>query len=78
MSWSLIVGGQTVAQRSSIRGIFRKDKEARFSKNQTGKHSLSSIPVSQGEVVEFRVVASTYYGHFVGVQEQILFRPTVR
>jgi hypothetical protein len=78
MSWSLIVGGQTVAQRSSIRGIFRKDKEARFSTNQTGKHSLSNIPVSAGEVVEFRVVASTYYGHFVGVQEHILFRPTVR
>jgi len=75
VSWLLIVGGQTVAQRSSVRGLFRKDKASRFSANQTAKHSLNGIPVTQGEVVEFRVVANTYYGHFVGVQEQITFNP---
>jgi len=75
VSWSLNVGGQTVAQRASVRGIFRKDKAARFSANQTAKHSLTKIPVTQGEVVEFRVATSTYYGHFVGVQEQIVFHP---
>jgi hypothetical protein len=75
MSWSLMVGGKTVAQRSSVRGIFRKDNEARFSANQVNGHSLDGIPVTRGEVVEFRVVATTYYGHFVGLQEQILFKP---
>jgi len=78
VSWSLIVGGQTVAQRSSVRGIFRKDKAARFSANQLGEHALDGIPVSRGEVVEFRIVATTYYGHFVGIQEQILFKPKGR
>jgi hypothetical protein len=73
VSWSLIVGGNIVAQRSSTRGIFRKDKAARFSANQLTGHSLNKIPVSAGEVVEFRVAAATYYGHFVGIQEQITF-----
>jgi hypothetical protein len=74
MSWSLIVGGETFAQRSSLFGIYRKDKQAKFSANRIAKHSLTNIHVTQGEVVEFRVVATTYYGHFVGVEEQIRFR----
>jgi len=75
MSWSLIVGGDTVAQRSSIRGIFRKDKSARFNANRIVKHPLTRIPVTQGEIVEFRLVATTYYGHFAGLDEQIIFHP---
>jgi hypothetical protein len=73
MSWSLTVGGNTVAQRSSIRGIFHKDKAARFNANRVGKHPLTRIPVTQGETVEFRLVATTYYGHFVGLDEHIIF-----
>lgn len=74
MSWTLIVGGETVAQRSSVRGIYRKDKSATFSANRVAKHPLTSIQVTQGEVVEFRVAATTYYGHFLGLQEQIRFK----
>ena len=75
MKWSLIVGGSTVAQRDSVRGIFRKDKAARFNANRIGKHPLTRIPVTQGEVVEFRLIATTYYGHFVGVDETVVFHP---
>jgi hypothetical protein len=78
VSWSLIVGGEIVAQRSSVRGIFRKDKEAKFSENQVAGHSLTHIRVTQGEVVEFRVSTSTYYGHFVGVEELVRFTPELR
>jgi len=74
VSWSLIVGGETFAQRSSTRGIFRKDKSAKFSANRVGKHPLTNIQVTQGEVVEFRVVTTTYYGHFVGLEELIRFK----
>jgi hypothetical protein len=78
MSWSLMVGGNTVAQRSSVRGIFRKEKSAQFKANRTVKHPLTRIPVTQGEVVEFQLVATTYYGHFVGLDETIVFHPTAR
>lgn len=78
VSWSLIVGGNTVAQRSSVHGIFRKDKSARFNANRIVKHPLTGIPVTQGEVVEFRIAAMTYYGHFVGLDEQIIFHPKPR
>lgn len=73
MSWSLVIRGKTVAQRSSIRGISRDDKRAQFSANQIDKgHSLTGVPITRGATVEFRVAASTYYGHFVGVEEHIV------
>ena len=75
VSWSLMVGSNTVAQCASVRGIFRKDKSARFNSNRIGKRPLSGIPVTQGEVIEFQVAATTYYGQFVGVEEQIIFHP---
>jgi len=75
ISWSLIVDGQTIAERSSVRGIFRKDETAKFSANVVENHSLKGIPISKGAVVEFRVATVTFYGHFVGVEEQIELKP---
>jgi hypothetical protein len=71
VGWSLIVDGTIVAQRSSVRGLNRKDKGARFSANLVGNNELKNIPVAQGSVVEFRVATESYYGHFVGVEEKI-------
>jgi hypothetical protein len=71
VGWRLIVDGKIVAQRDSIRGLYRKDKGAQFSSNTAEKNDLKHIPVAQGSVVEFRVVTETYYGHFVGVEEKI-------
>jgi hypothetical protein len=78
VAWALIVGGQTFAQRSAVRGIFRTDTDAAFDSNLVGGNSLSSIPVTAGEIVEFRVMTDTYYGNFVGVQENITFVPEVK
>jgi hypothetical protein len=71
--WALSVGGETFAQRSSVRGLFRNDSGAQFQSNLAGAHTLTGIPISQGEVVEFLVAAQTYYGHFVGLDETITF-----
>jgi len=73
--WSLIVDGQTIAERSSVRGIFRTDKAAKFSANVVGNRSLTGISISKGAVVELRVATVTDYGHFVGVEEQIKLKP---
>jgi hypothetical protein len=72
--WSLIVAGRPVAQRASVRELYRKDKGAKFSDNLTGESGLANIPIAKGEVVEFRVVTDTYYGQFVGVQEKITLK----
>jgi len=71
VAWSLIVGGQTIAQRSSVFGLSRTDTGAQFASNLLPSQSLTGIPVSQGEIVEFMVQTDTYYGEFVGVQENI-------
>ncbi len=71
VSWTLSVGGQVIAQRTSVRGLYRTDPGAQFSGNLVGHNRLTGIRVKQGEVVEFRVAATTYYGHFVGIQEQV-------
>jgi hypothetical protein len=71
VAWSLSVGGQTIAQRSSVFGLSRSDAGAQFSSNLSPSQALTGIPVSQGEVVEFLVATDTYYGEFVGVQENI-------
>ena len=71
VAWLLIVGGQTIAQCSSAYGLYRTDPGAQFESNLIGDSQLTGIPVVQGQIVEFRVVAQTYYGQYVGVQEDI-------
>jgi hypothetical protein len=71
VAWLLIVGGQTIAERSSVYGLYRTDAGAQFESNLIGNSQLTGIPVVQGQTVEFRVVALSYYGHYVGVQEDI-------
>jgi hypothetical protein len=73
VAWALIVAGQTVAQRKSTIGIHRGDPAAQFRSNLLEGQSLRNIRVRKGDVVEFRVVTATYYGHFVGVNETITF-----
>ena len=72
MSWSLIVGGKTIAQKASVRGVLRKDNAAQFASNLVAKEKLTGIPVTRGTCVEFRIATSTFYGQFVGVEEQIV------
>ena len=67
----LIVAGKTMAQRSSVIGLHRGDAAAQFSSNLVGDSSLKRIHVHAGDVVEFRVMTETYYGHFLGVDETI-------
>ncbi len=78
VAWSLIVGGKVVAERSSIRGLYRNNRQARFESNRVGRNRLTDIRVRQGEVVEFRVITDTYYGHFVGVEERITLKTNRR
>ncbi len=73
IAWVLRVAGQPVAQRDSVIGIHRTDAAAQFESNLLGRRSLKNIRVKQGDVVEFRVVTRTYYGHFVGIDETITF-----
>jgi hypothetical protein len=71
VSWLLIVGDQTIAQHSSVYGLYRTDAGAQFESNLIGNSQLTGIPVVQGQTVEFRVVALSYYGQYVGIQEDI-------
>jgi len=71
VAWQLIVGGQTLAQRSSVYGLYRTDAGAQFESNLIGDSRLTGIPVVQGQVVEFRSIALSYYGHYLGIQEDI-------
>ena len=78
VAWELIVGGQVIAQRNSVQGLYRTNFNARFAANLVPGQRLKNIPVTKGEVVEFRVIAMTYYGHFVGVEESITLKRPVR
>jgi hypothetical protein len=71
LGWSLIVGGETIAQRASVSGLYRTDPGAQFVANLIGTHTLTGIPVVQGEVVQFVGVANTYYGQWLGVDLDI-------
>jgi hypothetical protein len=73
VAWMLIVAGQTIAQRQSTIGVHRGDPAAQFESNLVDKRSLKHLRVHKGDVVEFRVLTDTYYGHFVGVNETIAF-----
>jgi hypothetical protein len=73
VAWMLIVGGNTIAQRQSVIGVHRDDAGARFDSNLLAGNSLKHIRVAAGDVVEFRVLTDTYYGHFVGINETITF-----
>jgi len=71
MTWSLMVGGRKVAQRSALRGISREDRDAHFNANRSGNSDLTGIPVKRGTRVEFRLATVTHYGHFAGIELQI-------
>jgi hypothetical protein len=75
MRWSLSVGGETFAERSSVRGLYRTDSSAQFASNLLGDHTLAGIPVARGDVVEFLLATQTYYGQFIGLEESIAFTP---
>lgn len=72
MTWSLKVDGSTVAERSSLRGLSREDPDARFSANHVGHGDLDGMRVRRGTRVEFRLSTATHYGHFAGVELQII------
>ena len=71
VGWMLMLNGEVIAQRISVQGLYRADADAQFSANVVSGHSLKNIPIAKGDVVEFRVVATTYFGHFVGVEQSI-------
>lgn len=71
VAWMLMVNGEVFAQRESVQDLYRTDASAQFSANLIDGHSLKNIPVAEGDVVEFRVIATTYYGHFVGVEANV-------
>jgi hypothetical protein len=71
VAWTLSVGGQAIAERSSVRGLFRTDAVDELGANLMGGNLLTGIPVSAGDVVEFHVLTQTYYGQFVGLEENI-------
>lgn len=73
VAWMLIVGGKTIAARHSVIGVHRDDAGARFECNLLAGNTLKHLRVAAGDVVEFRVATDTYYGHFVGINEQITF-----
>jgi hypothetical protein len=72
VAWMLLVGGTVVAQRDSVIGIYRGDSEAQFAENRLSPKPLKNLRVKKGDKVEFRVIAKTYYGHFVGVDAKIV------
>lgn len=72
VSWTLALNGETYAQRPSVRGLYRTNLEAQFEANLVGSHILTNVLVRQGDILEFRVVAQTYYGHFVGLELNIV------
>ena len=73
MAWVLNVNGQPIAQRGSVIGLHRTDAGAQFESNLLAGNSLKNIRVKKGDVVEFRVMATTYYGHFLGISETVTF-----
>jgi hypothetical protein len=78
LRWTLGVGGEIYAQRFSVVGLYRTNSGAQFSSNLVGSHTLTGIPVTEGEVVEFRVAAQTYYGQHLGLDMTVTFvAPTV-
>lgn len=73
VAWKLIVGDTTIAERRSVIGLHRIDAGSKFESNLIGNNSLKHIRVKKGDIVEFRVMTDTYYGHFVGIEETITF-----
>ena len=74
-SWDLTVDGTLLASRSSVYDLYRTDPEASFANNLLSGKSLTDIPVQAGDVVTFQVEATTYYGHWVGIDEVITLTP---
>jgi hypothetical protein len=75
-NWWLSVGGTIIASRGSVYGLVRSDVAAQFSDNLLPGYTLTGISVTAGKVVEFAVAADTYYGHFVGIREDITLTVT--
>jgi len=71
VGWQLTVGGHAIAQLGSVYGLFRNDAAAQFGNNLVNGNQLNNIAVTKGEVVDFLVATDTYYGQFVGIQENI-------
>jgi hypothetical protein len=71
VAWQLLVGGQTIAQHLSTVGVSRGDAAAQFANNLLPGQSLTGIPVLMGDVVELRAISETYYGAFMGLDENI-------
>jgi hypothetical protein len=76
-NWWLSVGGTPIASRGSVFGLNRTDSAAQFGSNVLAAYSLTGIQVTAGEVVRFGVATDTYYGHFVGVTENITLNQSV-
>jgi hypothetical protein len=77
VAWALLVGGQTIAEHLSTVGVFRGDAAAQFGNNLLPGKSLTGIPVLTGDIVEFRLMTDTYYGQFVGLEENITLVPEI-
>lgn len=76
-TWWLSVDGVTIASRGSVYGLLRTDLAADFASNLLSGGSLTDLNVETGDVVKFSVAATTYYGHFVGIEEKIAFSPSI-
>lgn len=73
-SWALSVNGTTVAEHSSVFDLLRTDAAASFANNVLPGKTLSGIPVSPGDLVEFTTDSSAYqHGHFLGVDITVDF-----
>ncbi len=70
--WTLTVGGQTIAFCPSIDGIQSTDAQASFANNVVSGESLNNIPVCAGDVVAFTPHTTTQYGHFMGVNMDVV------
>ncbi len=75
--WRLEVSGTVIAERSGVRGLYRTDTGADFAANLVSGASLTGIGVQAGDQVNLMFQRLTYYGHFAGVEETIVFEPTV-
>lgn len=71
VGWMLLVRGQVVAKRASVRGLDRTEEGADLEANLLSHKQLRGIEVQKGDVVEFRVVTESQFGHFVGVEMRI-------
>ncbi|MCC6952320.1 MAG: hypothetical protein IT433_12865 [Phycisphaerales bacterium] len=77
--WTLVLDSTELARRDTIFGTRRSDAAALFSNNISSPMGLGPIPLTTGQIIEFRPfpVPETGLGHFVGVDLTIEFCPFV-